>query len=174
MKRRIVVLTSVAGAALVGGAGSALWQQRRADRAEKPVSGEIWSQSFETLAVERLAMPALRGRPLLLNFWATWCPPCVSEMPLLDAFAREHSGRWHVLALAIDKKEPVRRFLTEHRLSLSVAFAATIGIDLSRSLGNRLGTLPFTAVFAADGDVASTRLGPLQPELLAEWVGKIR
>ena len=173
MKRR-VVLASVAGAAWVAGAGSALWQRRRADPAEETVIGDIWSQSLETLAGARLAMRDFRGRPLLLNFWATWCPPCVSEMPMLDGFAHEQSGRWHVLALAVDKKESVRRFLTERGLSLSVAFATTIGIDLSRSLGNRLGTLPFTAVFAANGSIASTKLGPLQPELLAEWVGKIR
>lgn len=174
MRRRVVMLTSVAAVGLVGGAGSALWQRRREDQADEIISGDIWSQSFETLAGARLAMPDLRGRPLLLNFWATWCPPCVSEMPLLDAFAREQSGHWHVLALAIDRKEPVRRFITERGLSLSVAFAATIGIDLSRSLGNRLGTLPFTAVFAANGEVGATRLGPLRPEVLAEWVGKYR
>ncbi len=174
MKRRVVVMASVAGAALVAGAGSALWQRRRADRAEEPNSGGIWSQSFESLTGAPLAMSDLGGRPLLLNFWATWCPPCVSEMPLLDAFARKQANRWQVLALAIDKKEPVRRFLTERNLSLSVAFAATIGIDLSRSLGNRLGTLPFTAVFAANGTVAATQLGPLHSELLADWVGRIK
>lgn len=174
MKRRNAVIGTVAGAALAAGAGIALLKRRQAATEEETFGGDVWSQSFETLDGTTLRMQQFRGERLLLNFWATWCAPCVSEMPMLDAFARRHAGGWQVLALAVDKREPVRRFLTEHRLSLSVAFASTIGLDLSRSLGNRLGALPFTAVFGTNGVVAATRLGALQPAILEGWVEAVR
>ena len=173
MRRRTAVLATAAGAALAAGVGSALWR-RQAVSEEETHSDDVWNQTFETLAGGALPMTQFRGLPLLLNFWATWCAPCVAEMPLLDSFAREAAGRFQVLALAVDRQEPVRRFLTEHRLSLSVAFATTIGLDLSRSLGNRLGALPFTAVFATNGRLAAVRLGPLQPAVLKDWLEAVK
>ena len=173
MNRRVAVLAAVAGAALAAGAGSALWRRHSAME-ESARSDDIWSQSFETLAGQVLPMKQFRGKPLLLNFWATWCAPCVAEIPLLDSFAREAAGRWQVLALAVDNRAPVRRFIDEHRLSISVAFAATMGLDLSRSLGNRVGALPFTAVFAADGHVAAVQLGPVHAEILKGWMDTVK
>lgn len=173
MRRRTAVLATAAGAALAAGVGSALWRRQAVSEAETH-SGDVWNQTFETLAGGALPMTQFRGLPLLLNFWATWCAPCVAEMPLLDSFAREAAGRFQVLALAVDRQEPVRRFLTEHRLSLSVAFATTIGLDLSRSLGNSLGALPFTVVFAANGRRAAIRLGPLQPAVLKDWLETVK
>lgn len=174
MKRRSVMMGAVAGAALAAGAGIALLNRRGPSVEEGTLSGDVWGQSFETLDGTALSMAQFRGKRLLLNFWATWCAPCVSEMPMLDAFARQHAIGWQVLALAVDRQEPVRRFLAEHRLSLSVALASTIGLDLSRSLGNRFGALPFTVVFGTSGAVAAVRLGALQPAILAGWVEEVR
>ncbi len=115
-------------------------------------------------------MSAFRGKPLVLNFWATWCPPCVAELPLLDRFYREQSTRgWQVVGLAVDRLEPVQGFLKKRPLSFPVALAGTGGVALGKSLGNLSGGLPFSVVFGADGVVRHRKMGALSAEDLANW-----
>ncbi len=116
-----------------------------------------------------------RGKVVLLNFWATWCGPCVIEMPLLDRFARAQGSRgWQVLALAVDQVDPVRRFIAERGLKLPVAIAGAVGLDLSRQLGNVQGGLPFTAAFDSTGAAVQRRLGPVSADLLSTWTASTR
>ena len=117
-----------------------------------------------------LVMAQLRGRPLVLNFWATWCPPCVEEMPLLDRFARERAASgWQVVGVAVDGPTPVREFLQRQPVGFPVGLAGFGGADLARSLGNAGGALPFTVVLAADGRVVARKMGEAHAEDLAAW-----
>ncbi|MEO8311651.1 MAG: TlpA disulfide reductase family protein [Caldimonas sp.] len=172
MNRRLVILGAAGLAAAAIGAGTA-WRRARdeAEDAGAPeVSVDVWAIDFKSVDGVPMPMAALRGRPLLLNFWATWCGPCVVEMPLLDRFAREQpSDGWRVLALAVDQPDPVRRFIAERTLKLPVAIAGAIGLDLSRQLGNVHGGLPFTAAFDSAGKAVQRRLGAVSAELLAAW-----
>jgi thiol-disulfide isomerase/thioredoxin len=180
VNRRAALVGVAALVAAAGGFGVRLWQSRsrsrsRSDDVDEPAALDLWSLTFRDVDGNALPMAALRGRPLLLNFWATWCGPCVVEMPLLDRFARERAReRWQVLALAIDQPDPVRRFIAERALRLPVAIAGTIGLDLSRQLGNRNGGLPFTAAFDTAGAQSGGHLGAVDASLLAGWVGSIR
>lgn len=170
MKRRTVVVGALAATGLAAGVSAALWRGRSdgADRGEAP---DVWSMSFSTVDGAALPMARLRSKALLLNFWATWCAPCATEMPLLDAFAKSSGGQgWNVLALAVDSADPVRRFLAERALSLPVALAGAEGLDLSRSLGNSVGALPFTVAFAAGGEPRQRKLGALTAPLLDSWI----
>jgi len=100
----------------------------------------LWGLEFETPAGGTVAMKSLAGKPLLLNFWATWCPPCVEELPMLNAFYREQSSKgWQVLGLAIDQPSAVRKFLARIPLDFPVGLAGLGGTDLGRSLGNLTG-----------------------------------
>jgi thiol-disulfide isomerase/thioredoxin len=176
VKRRTLVVGVAAGAGVVAGASTSLWRSQRggADaKTDPPV--DIWSLSFSSVDGVPMPMARLRGKALLVNFWATWCAPCATEMPLLDAFARSELSRgWNVLALAVDSADPVRRFLAERALSLPVALAGADGLDLSRSLGNSVGGLPFTVVFAANGEPKQRKLGALDAHLLERWTGIAR
>jgi thiol-disulfide isomerase/thioredoxin len=119
-----------------------------------------------------LSMQALRGKPLLVNFWATWCPPCVDELPLIDRFYRDNSAKsWQVVGLAIDQPSAVRTFLQRTPVSFPVGLAGLDGTELARSLGNAAGGLPFTVVLGPDGDVRARRIGRVSPSDLAQWAG---
>lgn len=167
--RRRWLYAAVAAAAGFGGAGLAWWKYRPGP-ADAGALAALWSLSFETPAGGRLAMRSLQGRPLLINFWATWCPPCVEELPLLDAFYRENMIKgWQVLGLAVDKAGPVRDFMTRQPLAFPVALAGMEGVGLSRSLGNAGGGLPFTVLVGADGAVLQRKIGKVAPADLALW-----
>ena len=167
--RRALITTGVAVTAAATGAAGYLWQQRRAPPADA-ASDELWSLSFETPGPSRLAMASLRGKPLVLNFWATWCPPCVREMPALDRFHREHGAKgWQVLGLAADNAGAVRKFLAVTPVGFAIALAGFEGIDLSRRLGNASGGLPFTVVYGSAGNVLHRHIGEAKDEQLALW-----
>ena len=118
-------------------------------------------------------MTSFAGKPLLVNFWATWCPPCVEELPLIDAFWREHaSNGYQVLALAIDQPSAVRRFLQRQALGLPMGLAGLGGTELAKSLGNAAGGLPFSVFFNADGSIWRQKLGQLSPDDLSQWRGR--
>jgi thiol-disulfide isomerase/thioredoxin len=115
-------------------------------------------------------MASLHGRPLVLNFWATWCPPCIKELPELDRFHREWSSKgWRVVGLAVDGVRPVREFLQKQPLTFAVGMAGLDGSALSRQLGNEQGALPFTAVFDRRGHLAHRKLGQTDFEELSAW-----
>ena len=174
MKRRGIVLGAGAAVATAAGIGTGLLMRRRAPVEEGAVSTvplDPWSMSFAAMDGSPLVLATLRGRPLLLNFWATWCGPCATEMPLLDRFARSLPAKgWSVLALAIDEIGPVRRFIVDHALHLTVALAGVDGLDLSRQLGNTAGALPFTVVFDRSGGVVDRRLGIVDSGMLDRWI----
>jgi thiol-disulfide isomerase/thioredoxin len=166
-RRRWLVSAGVAAAGVAGGA-AAYWWQRRAPH--DPAVEAFWALELDTPTQTRLAMTTLRGQPLVLNFWATWCPPCVREMPALDRFYRDHRGRgWQVLGLAADNAAAVRDFLARAPVAFPVVMAGFEGIDLSRRLGNLSGGLPFSVVFGRDGGVRHRHVGETTYEQLAGW-----
>ena len=115
-------------------------------------------------------MVNFKGKPLLLNFWATWCPPCIEELPMIQAFWRENATHGHqVVALAIDQPSAVRRFLERQPLGFAVGLAGLEGTNLAKSLGNSAGGLPFTVFFKADGSIWRQKMGQLTPDDFSQW-----
>ncbi|MGM9515782.1 TlpA family protein disulfide reductase [Roseateles sp. DB2] len=165
MNRRHALFGSVGLAA--AGLGAWLAQGRSTPPPPMPTlhpsspADAFWLARFEALDGGELAARTLRGKPLLLNFWATWCAPCVRELPEIEQFLKSHP-QWQGLGLAIDRKEAVQAFLGRLPLTLPLALGGVQGLELGRQLGNSQGGLPFSVVFDASGQVFWRRLGALQ------------
>ena len=167
MKRRSLIIGGAGAAAAVAGVGGALWQSQHA---ELQPDASFWALRFERPEGGELAVAALRGKPFLLNFWATWCAPCVTEMPLLDKFHQAHLSRgWQVVGLAVDSPTPVRSFLARRAMSFPIGLAGMDGVELARGLGNGTGALPFSVLFDGAGQALAHKLGALHPEDLDDW-----
>lgn len=171
-RRRVLMASTAAGAALLG-LGTAWWRSQTpgSGPAAEPVEG-FWTMQWDTPQGDKLPMQSFRGRPLLLNFWATWCTPCVEELPLINDFYRQNKANgWQVLGLAIDKLAPVQSFLKKMPLDFPVGMAGLEGADLGHGLGNVAGGLPFSVVFGVQGDVLYRKMGRLHAEDLAKVLG---
>ncbi|WP_083240051.1 TlpA family protein disulfide reductase [Hydrogenophaga sp. RAC07] len=168
-QRRTFLMAGVAAAAAAAGA----WLSWRRIAPQPVLSGAeaaFWAGTFEGPNGEALNLAAMRGRPLLVNFWATWCPPCVEELPLLNAFNTANAPQgWQVLGLAVDQPSAVRGFLQKLPLNFPVGMAGFAGTELSRSLGNPSGSLPYTVVFGAEGTVLHRKIGKVSENDLAQW-----
>lgn len=167
--RRRWLTGAVAAGALAAGAGVAWWRLQPKAMDDAAVQA-LWNMNFQTPQGATLAFSSLRGRPVLLNFWATWCPPCVEEMPLLDSFFRQQAANgWQVVGLAIDQPSAVRTFLTRTPVTFPIGLAGLEGTELGKSLGNQSGGLPFTVVFDREGEVRARRMGRVSEDDLAAW-----
>lgn len=169
MNRRTLWMTGLAAASGAAGMGVAWWRYQ-----PNPVGTEaeavFWASQFEGPNGEVVDLAAWRGKPLLVNFWATWCPPCVEELPLLNAFYRAQVSRgWQVLGLAVDQPSAVRSFLQKLPLDFPVGMAGLAGTQLSRDLGNPTGGLPYTVVMGTDGTVLHRKIGKVSESDLAQW-----
>lgn len=168
--RRRLLTGGVAAAALAAGAGWAWWRHRLSEPSSPALDG-LWNQNFAAPGGQtEVRMQAFQGKPLLLNFWATWCPPCVEELPMLNAFyAAQQSKGWQVLGLAVDQDAAVQRFLQRLPLAFPVGIAGLSGTQLTRDLGNSAGGLPFTVVFGRQGNVQHRKMGQLLASDLQNW-----
>ena len=166
--RRKAMYLGVAALAAIVGAGVA-WR-RQAVSASPEVLNAFWEADFDTPAGVSLPMKTFQGRPLVINFWATWCAPCVEEMPLIDDFFRQNQSKgWQVIGLAIDQPSRVRQFLTQFPVSYAIGLAGLTGTALTKQMGNELGGLPFTVVLDGQGQLIQRKLGKLTADEIKNW-----
>lgn len=169
--RRAWLYGGVAAVAAAAGIGGAWWKLRQGGSGGgEQIDPAFWAQRFERPEGGELVVERLRGKPLLVNFWATWCPPCVEEMPMIDAFFRENNANgWQVVGLAVDQPTAVRKFLARTPVSYPIGLAGLQGTELVKQLGNTAGGLPFTVVVDSGGSIAARKMGKLDAADLQSW-----
>jgi len=125
----------------------------------------LFDETFADVDGRDHALRQWLGKPVVANFWATWCPPCVKEMPDLEVLHKKY-GDVAFLGLAVDTAANVKAFNEKVQVSYPLLLIGHAGIARMRSLGNQTGGLPFTVVFDARGRVADKVLGQIKPEAL--------
>ena len=184
MKRRTLVL----GAAGLGAIGLTGWLAYRETSKSAPPANRSLTASpskksapntaalFEAVLPDaegrERAVKAFLGKPLVVNFWATWCAPCVQEMPILEELSKNQPGVQFV-GIGIDTADNIRQFVTKVPVSYPLLVAGHGGIALVRELGNSAGGLPFTVMFDANGSMIDTILGQVEPVDLRQRVAAL-
>jgi thiol-disulfide isomerase/thioredoxin len=168
--RRRWLLAGVGAAAMASGLGWA-WLRLQPQPVASAAVTALFEQTFNDAQGRPQALEQWRGQWLVVNFWATWCAPCVEEMPVLQKVAREYRDKGvAVIGLGIDTAVAIRRFQDELRLELPLLVAGATGSELARQLGNPSGALPYTVLVSPAGAVAQARLGLLSEALLRSWL----
>ena len=145
-----------------------------------------WVSPDKSAAVEKLLLLQLpdsdgktikfaqwRGKPMVVNFWATWCAPCREEMPLLDQTAQATPGVQFV-GISVDDKAHVAEFRSKNPTSYPLPIAGMELSALAGELGNKAMALPFTVFISADGELKSVKLGALKQSELQQLVDPIK
>ncbi len=169
---KVLLIALLAGTLSIG---IALFGQHWFDRPEgtPATSGTgVYRGEGEMATLPDIRLPDLDGREVVsnawagkvvvLNYWASWCPACLREMPLLvQAQEAIGEGRLQVVGIAIDEPSEARRFVAANPLNYPVLLGGVETVELSRRLGNRTGGLPFTVIFDAHGRRVFSRTGEM-------------
>ncbi len=130
---------------------------------------QLPQQSFEDIDGNTQPLDQWRGKVVVLNFWATWCPPCRREIPTFTALQREYQQQGlQFIGIAIDDPRAVSRYIREQEINYPTLLGEENGMELSMQLGNRSFVLPYSAIFDRSGRLVSTHRGELTREELKQ------
>jgi thiol-disulfide isomerase/thioredoxin len=124
----------------------------------------LYSLSLPDLNGQPQALAQWRGKPLVINFWATWCPPCVKEIPELVSLHAQLAQNdapkdIQLIGIGVDTAPHIAQFAADHQITYPLYVAGVDGTELSRQLGNETGGLPFTVLIGRDGKIKKSYLG---------------
>jgi len=157
MNRRGTLVAGVAIAAAAVGAGVA-WQRRAAPGED--VERDLWRARFDRPAGGQLAFETLRGRPLLLNFWATWCPPCKIEIPWFIELQRQYADQGLVVVgVAMDDDTNKQKVVSEFASQMKIDYPILLGTDQVADQYGGVDALPTTFFIGRDGKIVRRVMG---------------
>jgi len=165
-------------AAAIAVAAVLLWRQLAID-STRPAGGTadgaaLLALTLPDAAGKQEALGQWKGKVLIVNFWATWCEPCKEEMPRFIKLQDEYGARGlQFVGVAIDQADKVRAFAKDIGLNYPTLVGGYGAIELSKTLGNNVGALPFTVVLDRSGGVVHTQLGPLKDQQLLSIIKQL-
>ena len=158
--RRITLLVVVATVALAAGFWLQPWN-RGAQRDSGNVS-RLMEASLPDMDGKSQALAQWRGKVLVVNFWATWCLPCLEEIPQFVRMQEKFGTQGlQFVGIAVDSVVKVREFAAKYQMNYPVLIGGIEAIELARTAGNEFGALPFTVVMDRNGGLIATELGGL-------------
>lgn len=181
MDRRTWLILILACLAAAGGwwlqyrAAHALPDQPAAPAGVTPLAvGDVASAySLPNLDGQPTTLAKWHGKVVLLNFWASWCVPCLQEMPMLAKFQHDHAGDGvQVVGIAMEQPHSAAAYLKR----LPVDYPILVGIDAdpvpTTIFGDTAGMLPYSVLIDRSGHILATKLGPLDATMLKDWMAQ--
>ena len=146
------------------------------DQVEGLEKGQIAPDfTLETLSGEPLTLSELKGKKVILNFWASWCPPCKKEMPHLQKYYQEEAKEENAIIVAVnlthterslDEIKTVQQFVDSYELSFPIPLMKEKGVDRLYQIM----TIPSTFMIDSTGRIQHHIVGPLDQEAIRDYV----
>jgi thiol-disulfide isomerase/thioredoxin len=150
--------------ALLAGVFSSQWISKTG-LASDPAVKAFFANAWQSPDGKAINSADWQGKVLVVNFWASWCPPCVEEMPTLDLLQKDYLQQ-NVLfvGIGIDSPSNIREFLEKTPVNYPIVIGGLEGSNLSKQLGNSQGALPYTIIINAKGKATYSKLGKISEE----------
>lgn len=170
---RIALMISLGLSAAVAGTYFGL-RGIEASAASHTTATALFSQTFPDAAGTQHMLADYRGKIIVVNFWATWCTPCVEEIPELSRLQSEYGARnVQFVGIGIDNATNIAEFQKKVHADYPLLVAGANGSDLIRAFGDTAGALPYTLVLDRMGTVRATKLGKVDEAELRRWLAPL-
>ena len=137
-------------------------------------ASELLSASFPDAAGRPQRLNQWLGKPIVLNFWATWCAPCREEIPILVDFHQKYVGKGvEVVGICADQVVKMLEFASAYQMAYTLLVADANVFSLLRKIGNPAGALPYSIVLDRKGGMAYRHIGALKAGELQKVVDPI-
>jgi thiol-disulfide isomerase/thioredoxin len=169
-RRQWIMIGGISLLALLAGVFSSQWISQTG-LANDPSIKAFFGNPWQTPDGKSANSENWRGKVLVVNFWASWCPPCVEEMPALDKIAQEYATKnVLIVGIGIDSPSNIREFLEKTPVSYPIVIGGLEGSNLSKQMGNTQGALPFTVIINSKGKSIYSKLGKIREEELRKVI----
>ena len=163
-RRQLIIIVAISLLALLGGVLTSQWIYKTG-LASDPAVKAFFANSWQTPDGKTVNTQDWQGKVLVVNFWASWCPPCVEEMPALDKLQQEFlQQKVLFVGIGIDSPSNIREFLSKTPVSYPIVIGGLEGSNLSKQLGNSQGALPYTIIINAKGKASYSKLGKISED----------
>jgi thiol-disulfide isomerase/thioredoxin len=169
-RRQWIIITVISLLALLAGVLTSQWISKTG-LASDPSIKAFFANSWQTPDGKPANSDNWRNKVLVVNFWASWCPPCVEEMPALSKIAQEYADKnVLIVGIGIDSPSNIRDFLEKTPVSYPIVIGGLEGSNLSKQMGNTQGALPYTVIINPQGKSIYTKLGKINEDELKKAI----
>ena len=167
-------LTIIAIVIALAAAAAGLRTARQDAPAQQAALEKLLALEFADTTSTKRPLSQWKGKVLVMNFWATWCPPCLKEIPALSAMSTKYRDRGvQFVGVSIDTETNVRDFQSRQQVSYPLVIASPSAVQLTEALGNTAQALPFTVIVAKNGTIGLVKLGVLSEEELDQKLAEL-
>jgi thiol-disulfide isomerase/thioredoxin len=168
MNLKIIV---VAALAVASGALASYYLGTLGDSDAQPPAVALDQLVLQDLDGREQEFSQWQGKVLLVNFWATWCPPCIEEIPMFIGLREKYAAAgFEIAGIAVDDIAKAKKFGETQNVNFPLLYGQAQGMSLMKKLGNSMGGLPYSVLYDRNGQIRATKSGAFSHEELEELI----